>query len=82
MPKASSDHCERRRDSLATRGTTELVKTETKFRISDAKRALTATDDGQVIDPATSEVVPGIRVKPSVLTAKVTVDMSGSGKVE
>ena len=68
--------------SWAEKAHPELVKTETKFRISDAKRALTATDDGQVIDPATSEVVPGIRVKPSALTAKVTVDLSGSGKVE
>jgi len=55
----------------------ELVKVEEKFALAAAKRALTATGDGTVIDPATSEVVPGVRVKPSVLSAKVTVDLSG-----
>jgi hypothetical protein len=54
----------------------ELVKVEERFALGDAKRALTATDDGQVIDTSSGEVVPGIRVKPGALTAKVTVDMS------
>ena len=55
----------------------ELVQVAEKFLLSDAKRALAATDGGEVIDPTTGTFVPGIKVKPSTVTAKVTVDLSG-----
>ena len=54
----------------------ELVVVKTTFRREDAKRGasgLVATEDGEVMDAATSELVPGIKVSPRVVTASVTV---------
>mgnify|MGYP006947914988 CR=1 FL=1 len=54
----------------------ELVAVKTTFRREEAKRGasgLVATEDGEVMDAATSELVPGIKVSPRIVTASVTV---------
>lgn len=48
----------------------ELVQVTEKLRLGDAKKALTV-DGGKVVDPTTGEVVPGIEVGPSRITATV-----------
>jgi len=59
----------------AKTGRPELVKVVESLRLSDAKKALKVAD-GLVIDPATGEAVPGVRILPGGLTASVTVDLS------
>lgn len=54
----------------------ELVKVTETFALSDAKRTLTATEDG-VVDPATGDLVPGITVAPRTVTATVEVVTEG-----
>ena len=60
----------------------DMVKVTETFALAEAKRSLSDTGAGEIVDPGTGESVPGIRVSPRRLVAKVTVDLSGSGKVE
>jgi hypothetical protein len=53
----------------------ELVQVRESLRLADAKKALTVAD-GKILDPATGEVVPGIEVGPSRVTA--TVKLAGA----
>lgn len=50
----------------------DLVKVTESFSLADAKRTLEAADGGVVV-PTTGETVPGLKVRPTTVTASVKV---------
>lgn len=52
----------------------DLVKVTESVVKADANRAVLVTDDGDVVTKAGGELVPGVKAKPRVLSASVTLE--------